>query len=249
MKKINLNQLAVNMLAYESVVNETTSQAEFFKEINELGISKIEVRREYIHGQEDFEAIKQQAIDYGIELFYAVPEILFEDQLHPLDKLEQYFIEAQFLGARQVKFTAGYAEAVSDEEVTQLKDLLAKYEIANLTLENGQDPSFAKAGFLKNFVQQLKEKELPVTVTFDTGNCLYVDEDPLESFTKLKEDISYVHLKDVASETLKPTLNGEGNVPTEEILEQVSEDVNVAIEYPLGDEPTRTLKLELVKIS
>lgn len=249
MKKIHPNQLAVNMLAYEAAVNETTSQAEFFKEINDLGISKIEVRREYVHGREDLEAIKQQAIDYGIELFYAVPEILFEGQLHELDNLEQYFIEAQFLGAKQVKFTAGYAEKVSEEEIAQLKDLLLKYEIDNLTLENGQDPAFAKAETLKSFVQSLKEKGLPVSVTFDTGNCLYVDEDPLESFTILKDDISYVHLKDVAKETLQPTLNGDGDVPTKEILEQVSESVNVAIEYPLGDEPTKTLKLELVKIS
>lgn len=249
MGKLVFNQLAVNMLAYESVVNEQTSQAAFFSEIKELGIMKIEVRREYVQNQKDLEEIKHKAAALDIELFYAVPETLFEGgQLLPLSKLEGFFKEAQFLGAKQVKFTAGYATELDQEELDQLKQLLSTYGIENLTLENGQDPSFAKAETVKDFVQTLRDMGLPVTITFDTGNCLYVEENPLDSFMLLKEAVSYVHLKDVSKATLTPTLNGEGDVPTKEILEQVPSSVNVAIEYPLGDTPTETLKQEINKI-
>lgn len=242
------SQLAVNMLAYEAVVNETTSQAEFFSDIKAADITKIEVRREYIHSEEDLAAIQKEASKLGIELFYAIPEILFEDKLLPLDQLESYFKEAQLLGAKQMKFTAGYAADVPQEEVDALRRLLDTYGIDNLTLENGQDPTFAKAETLYGFIQELKGKDLPVSVTFDTGNCLYVDENPLESFSVLEEEISYIHLKDVSKLTLAPTLNGEGDVPTKEILARVPVTVNVAIEYPLGDHPTETLKKELAKI-
>lgn len=249
MNKMTFNQLAVNMLAYEAVVDENTSQAAFFSDIKELGISKIEVRREYVHGQDDLMEIKNKAAELGIELFYAVPETLFEGgQLLTLDKLEGFFKEAQFLGVKQVKFTAGYTTELVQEEVAKLKQLLNTHGIENLTLENGQDPSFARAETVKKFVQLLKEQGLPVTITFDTGNCLYVEENPLESFILLKEDVSYVHLKDVSKATLTPTLNGEGDVPTKAILEQVAESVNVAIEYPLGATPTETLKQEIDKI-
>lgn len=243
------SQLAVNMLAYEAVVNETTSQAEFFSDIKAAGITKIEVRREYIHNEEDLTAIQKEASKLGIELFYAIPEILFEDKLLPLDQLESYFKEAQQLEAKQMKFTAGYAADVPQEEVDTLRRLLDTYGIDNLTLENGQDPTFAKAETLYGFIQVLKEKSLPVSVTFDTGNCLHVDENPLESFRVLEEKISYIHLKDVSNLTLAPTLNGEGDVPTKEILARVPVTVNVAIEYPLGEHPTETLKKELAKIS
>lgn len=243
------SQLAVNMLAYEAVVNETTSQAEFFSDIKAAGITKIEVRREYLHNKEDLVAIQQEASKLGIELFYAIPEILFEDKLLPLEQLESYFKEAQQLGAKQVKFTAGYAAEVPQEEADTLRRLLDTYGIENLTLENGQDPTFAKAETLHGFIQELKGKNLPVSVTFDTGNCLYVDEDPLTSYTVLEEEISYIHLKDVSKSSLAPTLNGEGDVPTKEILARVPVAVNVAIEYPLGEQPTETLKKELAKIS
>ncbi|MFL2105003.1 sugar phosphate isomerase/epimerase family protein [Desemzia sp. FAM 23991] len=243
------NQLAVNMLAYEAAVNETTSQVQFFKEIKAAGITKIEVRREYVHDEEDLNSIQLEAAELGIELFYAIPEVLFEDKLLPLNQLEGYFKEAQLLGAKQVKFTAGYAADVPQEEADALRRLLDTYGIENLTLENGQDPTFAKAETLYNFIQVLKGKSLPVSVTFDTGNCLYVDEDPLTSFAVLEEEISYIHLKDVSKLTLAPTLNGEGDVPTKEILSRVPVTVNIAIEYPLGEHPTETLREELAKIS
>ncbi|MBM6614736.1 TIM barrel protein [Desemzia sp. RIT804] len=249
MERIENSQLAVNMLAYEAVIDKATSQANFFNEIKAAGITKIEVRREYIHSEKDFTTIQREASELGIELFYAVPEILFEDKLLPLNQLEGYFKEAQLLGAKQVKFTAGYAADVPLEEIESLRQLLDTYEIENLTLENGQDPTFAKADTFYSFIQELKGKSLPVSVTFDTGNCLYVDEDPLASFTVLEEEISYIHLKDVSKLTLSPTLNGEGDVPTKEILTRVPVTVNVAIEYPLGEHPTETLKKEIVKIS
>lgn len=248
MEKINNSQLTINMLAYEALVNETTSQADFFDEIKTAGITKIEVRREYIQDAADLVAIQQAAAGLEIELFYAVPEILFADKLLPLEDLETYFNEAHLLGAKQIKFTAGYAE-VTQEEADELNRLLNKFGIENLTLENGQDPAFAKAETLYEFIQELKAKNLPVSVTFDTGNCLYVDEDPLESFRLLKEEIRYIHLKDVSKETLSPTLNGEGDVSVKDILAQVPVTVNVAIEYPLGTHPTATLKEEIAKIS
>lgn len=248
MEKIKNEQLAVNMLAYEALVNETTSQAAFFDEIKTAGITKIEVRREYIQDAADLVAIQQAAAGLKIELFYAVPEILFADKLLPLEDLETYFNEAHVLGAKQIKFTAGHAE-VTQEEANELNRLLNQYGIENLTLENGQDPAFAKSETLYRFIQELKAKQLPVSVTFDTGNCLYVDEDPLESFRLLKEEIRYIHLKDVSKETLSPTLNGEGDVPVKEILTQVPVTVNVAIEYPLGEDPTAALSKEIAKIS
>lgn len=244
-----MSQLVVNMLAYEAVVNEAISQAEFFSDIKAAGISKIEVRKEYVHNEEDLIVIQQVASKLGIQLFYAVPEILFEDKLLPVDQLEGYFKEARQLGATQVKFTAGYAADISQEEVEELRRLLDTYGIENLTLENGQDPTFAKAETLYDFIQLLKGKSLPVSVTFDTGNCLYVDENPLASYRVLEEEISYIHLKDVSKLSLAPTLNGEGDVPTKEILARVPVTVNVAIEYPLGENPTETLKKELAKIS
>ena len=81
----------------------------------------------------------------GIEIFYAIPKILFEGKLIPQIQLEECFKEVQQLGAKQIKFTAGHAEDVSLQEVQLLTRLIKNYDIENLILENGQDPAFAKA--------------------------------------------------------------------------------------------------------
>lgn len=57
---IKKSQLAVNILAYEAVMTEKNSQSDYFEKIVDLGITKIEVRREYIHQEQDFSAIQKK---------------------------------------------------------------------------------------------------------------------------------------------------------------------------------------------
>lgn len=107
-------------------------------DIHQLGIKKVEVRREYLRDSSELLELREKAQRLGIELFYSVPDILFEGELLAKETLTQYFDEYNQLGAKQIKLVAGYADKISESDLDTLKILLREYDIHHLTLENDQ---------------------------------------------------------------------------------------------------------------
>lgn len=244
---MNKEMIVVNMLVFDELVQEGKKQLDFFEGLSQLGIKKIEIRRDYIKDAREFRDLKDAAERYGFELLYSVPELLYTNQMMKETDLRLYAKEAHTLGAKQLKFGAGYFEEVSTEDVQTLNKVLEEYGIAHFTIENGQE-SYSTAAKLNQLCTQLIEKGASVSVTFDTGNFMYVHEDPVKNAELLKNNVTYVHLKDVTTDTLQMTLLGEGDISVKEVLSLFPSDINTAIEYPCGSEPLKVLKKEIAKL-
>jgi L-ribulose-5-phosphate 3-epimerase len=104
-----------------------------------------------------------------------------------------------------------------------------------ITLEDFDDYTapYSSSLELQWFLDQVPD----LKITFDTGNFLYQEEDELEAFTLLQNNIAHVHLKDrsfteVEGEDYKSTLKGrkmysspvgKGVIQMEEILKRLKE--------------------------
>lgn len=240
--------LVINTLVFDELINKGTHQIDLLDRIHELGIKKVEIRREYLRDEDELSELKEKAKELGMELFYSVPDILFQEKLLEQDTLIQYFEEYNMLGAKQLKIVAGHAEAPSEEEMEMLEDLMEEYYIHHLTLENDQS-DYSTPEKLQRLLQQLLDIGIPAGLTFDTGNFLIIGEDPVKAAETLKEDVSFVHMKNVKADTHELTLVDEGDVPMFDVIEVFPEDIHYAIEYPCGSNPFDTVKEEIKKIA
>lgn len=100
--------------------------------------------------------------------------------------LISYAKEANELGAKHLKFGAGYFEEVSTEDARILNKVMQEYGIDHFTIENGQE-SYSTAEQLNQLCTRLTEKGATVSVTFDTGNFIFVHEDPVKNALILKK--------------------------------------------------------------
>lgn len=245
---MNKETIVVNMLVFDELVKEGKKQLDFFEGLFHLGIKKIEIRRDYIKEVHELKDLKDAAERYGFELFYSVPEQLYTNQMMKETDLRLYAKEAFTLGAKQLKFGGGYFKEVSTEDAQIINKVMEEYGISHFTIENGQE-SYSTAEKLNHLCTQLTEKGASVSATFDTGNFMYVHEDPVKNAVLLKNCVKYVHLKDITANTLQMTLLGEGDISIKEVLNVFPKDINTAIEYPCGSKPLEVLKKEIAKLA
>lgn len=239
--------LVVNTLVFNDWIKDGTYQLELLEKINELGIKKVEIRREYLRDENELSELKTKAEELGIELYYSVPDILFEGKLLKKETLVQYFKEYASMGAKQLKIVAGYVDELAEEDSKILKTLLDEYSIHHLTLENDQS-SYSTPEKLKQLIQQLKQKNIQAGLTFDTGNFLIIGQDPVKCAKELKDSVTFIHMKNVDAETHEMRLLDEGSIPMFDVLSNFSDDVDRAIEYPCGNNPFSVLEKEIEKL-
>lgn len=240
-------QLVMNTFVFEELMKEGQYQIEWLEAIKALGIDTVEIRREYLRDMDELTELKTKAAELEMTLFYAVPDTLFEGSLMEESKLVNYFAEYDQLGAKQFKIVAGYTDEITDEEVNRLKSAMVNHSVHHLTLENDQ-ADYSTPEKITAIVHRLKDADLSVGVTFDTGNFLVTGQSPLECAKALKDEVTFVHMKNVKADTHEMTLIDEGDVPMFEVLDVFGDDVNFAIEYPCGTSPFETVKGEIEKV-
>lgn len=247
---MNKSLLVINTLVFLEQMKEGVKQCCLFKDMYDLGIKNIEVRREFIKDfDKEIEEIKEAAKKYQITLFYSVPENIYEDQILQLQKIEQYFKEAQGMGCNNIKMTIGDYGEVNKKDALELNKLCDIYQI-NLRIENDQTQENGTLHKIKEFITSYKNLGGEIGVTFDVGNWLWQGEDPAENALSLKEYVTYIHLKDVEKEKPPRTvLLGEGDIDYQNVLKILRKDIPVALEYPCGQEPITQLKMELEKLN
>ncbi|MBM6615179.1 sugar phosphate isomerase/epimerase [Desemzia sp. RIT804] len=245
---MKLENIVVNTLVFDEYLKKGVPQHELISKISTLGIRKVEVRKEYIKNEEEFGLIQEAAENFGMELFYSIPELLFEDKMIENCKMKALFEEAKEIGASYIKMTGGYAKEITQKNVDFINRLIEEYEIKGFTVENDQVATYSTGDKLLQLVRILKNKGADVSITFDIGNFVYVQEDPLENAKKMSDMVSVIHLKDVKQNSLETTLLGHGDIPIQSVLNCLPKDLNVVIEYPCGIHPLNVLKQELNKL-
>jgi len=243
--------IVVNTIVFNQLVTAGVKQWELFESVKSLGISKIEIRREWIvNFAEEMHKMKVEAANNNIELLYSVPAALFTDNRLDTTGLVQYLNEAKSIGAKMVKFTVGDFEPSNNEALAHLKGILQDRQVI-VTVENDQTAANGKAAALKTFLDCCKKNDVPVYCTYDIGNWCWVNENPVANVPKLAEYTKYIHLKDVAYQNGEPIVQSldNGEVDWRTVLKMLPQNVLLGIEFPCGDQPLAVLKDALDKLA
>ncbi|WP_158934635.1 sugar phosphate isomerase/epimerase [Burkholderia sp. S171] len=173
------------------------------------GAAGFEVRRELF----SYQAQSQPAALYelgqriraaGIWPVYSTPATLF-DETGALDEcaMEQTLDEAAALDARIVKFQLGGSESAgAATDSATLDRLIAgiRNSKAQIVVENGQLQAGGTIDAFSALFDALENHSHTLSMTFDTGNWRWVQQDPLEAAQRLAKYVGYVHCKAVEGE-------------------------------------------------
>ena len=243
------NNIVINTLVFLEELNNGVKQSKLLKNIYDLGITKAEIRREFIKDFEvELQEIKNVSEELQMELYYSVPKYLYVDGELKADEIEECFKEAYKMNCRNVKLNIGDYHHISFENVYKINSLCDKYTIM-LTIENDQTEENGRSNKIKEFLESAEDVGMKVSGTFDVGNWLWQEEDPTESAHKLKPYITYIHLKDVyMKDKPQAAMLDQGIIPWRNVLGVFDKKIPVAIEYPIYPDTLERLKQEINKL-
>lgn len=220
-------------------VRNAGGQAAMLPVIAGAGADGVEIRRELLTAAE-LSALPTLAS--AIELFdllacYSAPLPLFRDdgQLNPL--LPDLLQEAQTLRALWLKVSLGHF--VDTSEFNTLHDWLASSGMA-LVVENDQTEC-GRLAPMQRFNAACQQHGLPIPLTFDMGNWLWVGDSPEEAARQLSSSVGYVHVKaaTVHHHSFRAVPPDVTDARWLALLTQLPGDVPRGIEFPLeGDDLT-----------
>lgn len=189
----------------------------------------------------------------GIWPVYSTPATLFDDQ-GALDEtaMTQTLAEADALGARIVKFQlGGSATTGTATDANTLDRLIAGIaeSKAKVVVENGQLRAGGTIDAFAALFDALKPRSHALSMTFDTGNWRWADQDPLEAARRLGGYVTYIHCKAVMGEGARrfATAPATDDAYFTALLKQLPSDVPRGIEFPfdpahLADDAARYVK-------
>lgn len=239
-------EIVIVTAAYgNSVVKDLGGQAELLSVIAAAKADGVEIRRELFSPQEldTLPALAEKIQHHGLFAVYSVPFPLFLSggeltggELNP--DAPQYFEEARILNARTIKFSLGEFEPGQD--LTPLKVVLASSPV-KLVVENDQTPECGILSRINAFMFAAESLHLPLSMTFDMANWLWVGQDPAMAAERLARHVGYVHVKAAEKRAGKwhavALDNSDGS--WEPLLKMLPQDVPRGIEFPLeGDDLT-----------
>ena len=196
------------------------------------GADGVEIRRELLDAQA-LDALPQLSEDIarrGLQACYSAPEALFEPDGSLNPRLPALLQEANVLNALWLKLSLGHF--THKTALAPLRAILADSGVA-LTIENDQTTS-GRLAPMQRFKAAVKVLNLPVALTFDMGNWLWVDESPEEAARMLAPGVGYIHVK-----AAQPGHHHWRAVPPDSdprwanLLNQLPADAPRGIEFPL----------------
>jgi len=145
--------------------------------------------------------------------------------------LPRYLAEAATLNALWLKVSLGH---FSDKQ--QLDALRALLDETGMTLvvENDQTRCGQLAP-MQRFKAACRVMNLPVTLTFDMGNWLWVGESPEEAAKHLAPAVSYIHVKAAVphQQQYRAVPPDNDDARWQALLDQLPSDAPRGIEFPL----------------
>ncbi|WP_308561692.1 sugar phosphate isomerase/epimerase [uncultured Klebsiella sp.] len=197
------------------------------------GADGVEIRRE-LFSADELNHLPSLAADIerrGLLACYSAPEALFarDGALNP--QLPSLLLEAQTLNALWLKLSLGNFN--HHKELEALRDILRESGMT-LVVENDQTDCGQLAP-MQRFKAACRINQLPITLTFDMGNWLWVGDSPEEAARHLAPAVSYIHVK-----AAEPHHSHFRAVPPDEaadrwltLLDNLPADAPRGIEFPL----------------
>lgn len=174
-------------------VREAGGQKEILPVIAAGGADGVEIRRELFTPEElnTLPDLARSIERLDLLACYSAPAALFmlDGTLNP--DLSLYLQEASVLNALWLKLSLGQFQ--DKKSLEHLRTLLSESGMA-LVVENDQTDCGQLAP-MQRFKAACRVMAVPVTLTFDTGNWLWVGESPEEAARHLAPAVSYIHVK------------------------------------------------------
>ncbi|MGR5943456.1 sugar phosphate isomerase/epimerase family protein [Enterobacter sp. C4G1] len=214
-------------------VRQAGGQRAMLPVIAAAGADGVEVRRELFSSEE---LLALPALGESIELLgllacYSAPAPLFTPDgiLNP--DLSRYLAEATTLNALWLKVSLGHFR--DKQPLEELRTLLNESGMA-LVVENDQTDCGQLAP-MQRFKAACRVLSLPVTLTFDMGNWLWVGDSPEEAARHLAPAVSYIHVKAAVPhhQQFRAIAPDHADARWLELLNQLPSDAPRGIEFPL----------------
>lgn len=214
-------------------VRQAGGQRAMLPVIAGAGADGVEIRRELFSNDE---LMALPALGESIELLgllacYSAPAPLFMPDGTLNTDLPRYLSEASALNALWLKVSLGH---FSDKQPLEALRALLDESGMTLVVENDQTDCGQLAP-MQRFKASCRVNQLPVTLTFDMGNWLWVGDSPEEAARHLAPAVSYIHVK--AAEPHHAHFRA---VPPDEaparwlaLLDNLPADAPRGIEFPL----------------
>ena len=214
-------------------VRQAGGQRAMLPVIAGAGADGVEIRRELFSSDE---LMALPALGESIELLgllacYSAPAPLFmpDGTLNP--DLPRYLREASILNALWLKVSLGH---FSDKH--PLEDLRTLLDESGMTLvvENDQTDCGQLAP-MQRFKAACRVMALPVTLTFDMGNWLWVGDSPEEAARQLAPAVSDIHVKAAVPHKaqFRAVAPDKTDSRWQDLLNQLPADAPRGIEFPL----------------
>lgn len=203
------------------------------------GADGVEIRREMFTSAE-LQALPQLASAIsasGLLACYSAPEPLFMQNgvLNP--KLPELLHEANTLNALWLKVSLGHFSDA--DEFNTLRDWLDSSGM-KLVVENDQT-SCGRLPPMRRFNAACHTQKLPVQLTFDMGNWLWVGDTPEVAAEQLAPSVGYIHVKAAVAhhDSYRAIPPDDADPRWLQLLNKLPIDVPRGIEFPLeGDDLT-----------
>ncbi|HDX4050130.1 TPA: sugar phosphate isomerase/epimerase [Enterobacter soli] len=214
-------------------VRQAGGQRAMLPVIAAAGADGVEIRRELFSSEE---LLALPALGESIELLgllacYSAPAPLFtpDGTLNP--DLSRYLAEATTLNALWLKVSLGHFR--DKQPLEELRTLLNESGMA-LVVENDQTDCGQLAP-MQRFKAACRVLSLPVTLTFDMGNWLWVGDSPEEAARHLAPAVSYIHVKAAVPhhQQFRAIAPDHADARWLELLNQLPSDAPRGIEFPL----------------
>ena len=212
------------------------------------GVDGVEIRRE-LFTPDELSRLAELAADIerrGLLVCYSAPEALFaaDGSLNP--RLSDFLLEAQTLNALWLKLSLGHF--IHHDDLEALREILQESGMA-LVVENDQTDCGQLAP-MQRFKAACRVNQLPITLTFDMGNWLWVGDSPEEAARHLAPAVSYIHVK-----AAEPHHSQFRAVPPDEasarwlaLLNNLPADAPRGIEFPLTGHDLTAVTRRYVKL-
>lgn len=197
------------------------------------GADGVEIRRELFT---DAELSALSTLASAIEIFdllacYSAPQPLFMEDGSLNPQLPVLLQEAQTLRALWLKVSLGHF--VNTGQFDTLRDWLDTSSMA-LVVENDQT-ACGRLEPMQRFNAACQQHALPVQLTFDMGNWLWVGDSPEDAARQLASSVGYVHVKAATEhhDSYRAIPPDEAEPRWLALLNRLPTDVPRGIEFPL----------------
>ncbi|MFJ7755290.1 sugar phosphate isomerase/epimerase family protein [Peribacillus muralis] len=219
---------------------------EIIKIVAAAGADGVEIRKELLMPEDSLEELGALCRELNLVTYYSSPEFLFAPD-HQLNEkgLKRLIGEAQDLGADLLKLPLG-SYHVKETNMSYVNEVLTENRPNDglaITIENDQTSGGGNLQAITHFLGRSEALDMPIEMTFDTGNWLYTAEEPLMAARELAGYVAYVHLKQVRrvnggwmTEPVSMPLLPE----VTELLQKFNRICPVAIEFPVTLENVAT---------